>query len=484
MKAIMVMYDSLNRHFLSPYRADSPTSNFDRLAKKCVTFDTCYAGSLPCMPARRELHTGRYNFLHRSWGPLEPYDDSTFSILQENGIYCHLVSDHYHYLEDGGATYHNRYSSWEILRGQEGDHWKGRVLKKPFPPHLGQMMDQDQINREYIIKNDMFPQKETFKRGLEFLENNWRSDDWFLQIETFDPHEPFFIPTQYQIKNHCSELCFDWPFYAPVSEDEKPYVDHVRNCYRDLLRICDENLGKILDFIDSHDLWRDTMFIVNTDHGYMLGEHGWWAKANDINFYEEVSHIPLFIHDPRVRKSDNTRCSNLVQTVDIAPTLLDFFGANIPKDMGGKSLKNTIENGSLVREAALFGIHGAQINCTDGRYVYVRAPRKENEPLYEYTLMPTHMRHTFYVEEMRTAAWREPFAFTKECGLMKIKDLRMGMTAKSHNYKTSLFDLEKDPGQKEPIDDAAIEKKMIDHMHRLMHENDCPEEQFDRVGLT
>ena len=78
MRAVMVMYDSLNRRMLPPYGADPAihAPNFVRLAQRTVTFDTCYAGSMPCMPARREMHTGRHNFLHRSWGPLEPFDDS------------------------------------------------------------------------------------------------------------------------------------------------------------------------------------------------------------------------------------------------------------------------------------------------------------------------------------------------------------------------------------------------------------------------
>ena len=150
MKAIMVMYDSLNRHMLSPYGCDwTQTPNFKRLADRCVTFDKCYVGSLPCMPARREIHTGRYNFLHRSWGPMEPYDDSMPEILKKNGIYSHLISDHYHYWEDGGCTYHNRYSSWENVRGQEGDHWKACVGEKELPPHLGECVKQDMVNREY-----------------------------------------------------------------------------------------------------------------------------------------------------------------------------------------------------------------------------------------------------------------------------------------------------------------------------------------------
>ena len=75
MKAIMVMYDSLNREMLEPYGCNwTKTPNFRRLAERCVQFEQCYVGSMPCMPARRELQTGRINFFHRSWGPMEPFD--------------------------------------------------------------------------------------------------------------------------------------------------------------------------------------------------------------------------------------------------------------------------------------------------------------------------------------------------------------------------------------------------------------------------
>src|SRR5688572_33130810 len=84
MKAIMVMFDSLNRHMLPPYGGDwTHAPNFRRLAERAVTFDEAYVCSMPCMPARRDLHTGRPNFLHRSWGPLEPFDDSVFEMLKQ-----------------------------------------------------------------------------------------------------------------------------------------------------------------------------------------------------------------------------------------------------------------------------------------------------------------------------------------------------------------------------------------------------------------
>ena len=77
MKTVFVLFDSLNRLALECYGGTHiKTPNFKRFAEKSITFDNHYVGSLPCMPARRDLHTGSLNFLHRSWGPLEPFDNS------------------------------------------------------------------------------------------------------------------------------------------------------------------------------------------------------------------------------------------------------------------------------------------------------------------------------------------------------------------------------------------------------------------------
>ena len=163
MKAIMVMFDSLNRRFLSNYGCRwTHTPNFERLGEKTVTFDSSYVGSMSCIPARRELHTGRYNFLHRSWGPMEPFDDSMPEILKANGIYTHLTTDHIHYFEDGGCTYHTRYSSWEVSRGQEGDTWKGRVDGYKPQPVSGSraasyLPRQDAVNRTYLQDEKNMP---------------------------------------------------------------------------------------------------------------------------------------------------------------------------------------------------------------------------------------------------------------------------------------------------------------------------------------
>lgn len=488
MKAIMITYDSLNRHYLSPYGCDWVlTPNFHRLAEKCVTFDKCYVGSLPCMPARRELHTGRHNFLHRSWGPLEPFDDSMPEILKKSGVYSHLSSDHSHYWEDGGCTYHTRYNSWECHRGQEGDPWKGIVGEVEIPVHMGQLWRQDVVNRRYIQTEAQQPQSKTFQAGLEFLDANWRVDNWFLHIETFDPHEPFYSMPEYRElyeKNYDGPI-FDWPDYNTVLDDEKPYVEHVRNMYASLVTMCDRNLGKVLDKMDANDLWKDTLLIVNTDHGFFLGEHDWWAKSNQVNLLEEVAHTPLFIYDPRSKAIG--RCDCLVQTIDLAPTVLEYFGLPIPRDMQGKSLRYTITNGTAVRETGIYGVHGAQIACTNGKTTYIHAPVMDNKPLFNYTLMPTHMRCMYPVDELQDIELTNPFSFTKGCKLIRTADfdyMQQKASAGEHYFTNQLYDLVSDPHQQNPLDNPAIEEYFRKEIVQHMKNNDAPKEQYIRLGLS
>ena len=486
MKAIMVMFDSLNRHMLPPYGAQGiHAPNFERLAERSVTFDNYYIGSMPCMPARRELHTGRYNFLHRSWGPIEPFDDSMPEILKNAGVHTHLVSDHYHYWEDGGATYHNRYSTWEFSRGQEGDPWKGDVADPEMPAdelsgRSGEKWRQDWVNRKYIREPEEWPQAKTFASALEFITTNASQDNWFLHIETFDPHEPYYVPEKYRklYPDDWKGPHFDWPPYNRVKEGEEA-VRHIRCTNAALISMCDDYLGRVLDLMDRFDMWKDTMLIVNTDHGFLLGEHDWWGKCR-MPFYNEVALSPLFIWDPRSARK-GARCRQLVQTIDLAPTLLEYFGAAVPPDMQGKPLHETIAKDAPVREAGLFGLLGAHVNVTDGRYVYMRAPAsQDNAPLYNYTLMPTHMRHIFTVDELRNAKLARPFSFTKGLKVLKVPATSW---LDKHEYRTMLFDINDDPKQERPLEDARAEKRMIKLLKRAMKESDAPPEQFKRLGL-
>ncbi|WP_061963389.1 sulfatase [Demequina aurantiaca] len=485
MKAIMVMFDSLNRKYLPQYGADFNTlPNFQRLQDRSITFDTCYGGSMPCMPARREMHTGRYNFLHRSWSPLEPFDDSIPEMLKNNGVYTHLVTDHGHYWEDGGATYHNRFSTYEFFRGQEGDPWKGQVKDPEIPDTVnwraGAAWRQDWINREYMQTKEQHSQYQTVEAGVEFIETNKAEDNWFVQIECFDPHEPFFSYDEHKERRpHTYDGDhFDWPDYRRVVEDEQT-VNHVREEYNALLTFCDDSLGRVLDTMDANNMWEDTMLIVCTDHGLMIGERGWFGK-NIQPWYDETIHTPLFIYDPR-NVAAGERRESLVQTVDFGPTLLGYFGVDLTDDMRGKDLAPVIANDEPVRESGLFGMFGGHTCVTDGKVVYMRAcATPQNQPLFNHTLMPMHMNTLMSVEELSKSELIDPLPFTKGAPVLK---LPAGSWGSPVAFGTLLYDLETDPDELEPLRDPELELRMIRLMVDAMVANEAPESQFERMGL-
>ena len=502
MKIVYLLFDSLNRLMLEPYGSTLfNTPNFKRLATKTVTFKKHYIGSMPCMPARRDMQTGRLTFLHRSWGPIEPFDNSFLEILKQKKVYSHLISDHYHYWEDGGSTYHTRYNSFDFIRGQESDPWKVLLtspierIQEKYHHSQNNLNDKQNpynymINREFIKEEEDFPSVQCFKKGFEFLDINKNADNWLLQIETFDPHEPFFAPERFRekFKTNYRGPILDWPRYNRVTETPDE-VAELRANYFALLSLCDHLLGQTLDCFDKHNLWKDTALVCATYHGFLLGEHDWWAK-NRMPLYEEISHIPLFIYHPDYKDRLGQGSDCLTQTIDLMPTFLDFFKIEPPKEVQGKSLLPILKKEENIRDYLMFGYWGGGINITDGRYTYFCYPKDmKNQDLYQYTLMPMHMTKMFTVEELKGASLAGPFDFTKGVQLLRIPHKSKADT-KTHSYhfpeamedtQTVMYDLDNDPGQTKPVTDKKILKKFQEALFLLMKENNAPEETIKRM---
>ena len=154
--------------------------------------------------------------------------------------------------------------------------------------------------------------------------------------------------------------------------------------------------------------------------------------------------------------------------------------------MQGKSLRDTIAEDAPVRQYALFGMHGRQVNLTDGRYVYMRAPKRDNSPLYEYTLMPTHMRALFTAEELSGMELAQPFSFTQGLRTMKIpveQVTNVNGQISDATYQSYLFDLEQDPEQQHPLSDPEVLKVYTGVLCEMMRLSDAPVEQYQRLGL-
>ncbi|MBT3320610.1 MAG: sulfatase [Clostridia bacterium] len=496
MKLITVLLDSLNRHALTTYNKETwvKTPNIDRLSHESIVFDNHWIGSAPCMPARRDFFTGRMNFLERCWGPIEPFDITLQEVLRRNDIFCHVTTDHTHYVEPGGENYIQSFNTWEMHRGQEYDPWVSRVTPPSLPDeYYGQASKQYELNRAMFKTEADYPTPKTFASACQWLKDNKDEDDYYLHVEGFDPHEPFDCPDEYldlYDDDYCG-LRYEWSGYAPVKEPQAA-TEHLRKRYAGTLTMTDRWVGKLIETLKDTGLWEDTLLIFTTDHGHLLGEHNWVGK-NIMHFYNELSHIPLMIHMPG-HKMAGKRVNAITQTIDIMPTILDFFNIEIPDSVQGKSLRGLIEGKDMkIRDDALFGMHGKAVNIFDGRYTYFRGPANENnEPCFNYCAMPiTSWRFIGKncmekIEVGRFLDYTDYPVFkipSNEYSKEQRKDLDWNPMDISHIIGCLLFDNKEDYKQQKPIKDLDLESIMIDKLIAAMEEFKAPKEQYERLGL-
>ena len=488
MKCLFIVLDTVRRDYLAGYGNDwVHTPSLTRLAERGITFDNHWVGSLPCMPARREFMTGRYNFVYRGWGPIEPYDDTLPGELRKNEIFTHLLTDHYHYYELGGENYHTAFNTWDFHRGQENDWWASHVDRMALPDHLGQLSQQNFANRKRQQKEEDFSGPKTAQAAIEWLENNKEADNWFLQVEIFDPHEPFYCTDKYRemYSDSYDGPIFDWPSYDEVHESPEA-IEHIRKCYAGLLTMTDHWVGKICDRLDSLGLWDDTLIVFTTDHGTMLAEHDYWMK-NIMPLYNEIVRIPLIMSLPGNAQA-GTRNDALTQTIDLMPTFLDHFDCPLPPHVQGQSILQTLE-GQSEREDVIFGYFGMAMNITDGRYVYMRNPVNEDAgPLYAYTAMPTGGLKTWYPREVYDKVeMGRYYGHTYNLPLYKIPTT--GKVPKHHPDEASyagrnqMFDILEDPAQNHPMHDTARESRFIERITHHLKSCEAQTEQYTRLGL-
>lgn len=350
---------------------------------------------------------------------------------------------------------------------------------------------QGAINREKIRREDEFPGPKCFNSAFEFLEVNKGADDWSLMLECFDPHEPFHAPERFRqaFNIDSKKKVLDWPRYQEVVENDQD-INTIRANYGALVAMCDDYFGQLLDRFDEYNLWSDTALILSTDHGFLLSEHDWWGKCR-MPYYEEISHIPLMIYDPRVPESSGNSTDAITQTMDLMPTILDLHGVDIPDEVRAKSLSAIIKNPeSQGRELAMFGIFSGPIGVTDGKFVlYYYPPDWSADGLREYTLAPHHMIVPFSVDELRTSKIASPFNFTKGCPLLSIAALpdapRVPMNdGKSFaNFDTALYDLLNDPKQENPIVNEEVTQNLLKGVTEILIDHDAPSEMYDWYNL-
>ncbi len=368
MNVIVLVADSLQFNYLGCY--GNPwiqTPNLDAFAAESVVFENAYAEGSPTVPTRRAFLTGRYTLPYGGWQPLDPQERSLPDILWTHPLRTALISDTSP-LRLPGFGYARSFDYVRFYRGQEFDRFYSQDpcsldiedFHKPVFVTTPEGKREESLASRYC-RHELecyLPQRQHWhsdqdhmvarvvKGALQYLERRDRRRPFLLWLDSFDPHEPWDPPSVWERDRVCP---YDPDYQGkqiinPVPTYVEGYLDqaeqhHIRMLYAEKITLVDKWLGLLLDKLRQEGLYQDSLIIFVSDHGQPLGDgphgHGIIRKCRPWP-YEELVHIPLMIRCPGVEPG---RVSALVQSVDLAPTILDYLGVSQGTErMQGKSL--------------------------------------------------------------------------------------------------------------------------------------------------
>lgn len=168
------------------------------------------------------------------------------------------------------------------------------------------------------------------ERAMSWLRKK-REGPFFCWLHYYDPHTPYDAPQPYK------------DMYKGKLDPELP-MEHERTRYAGEVTYTDAQLARVIKLLKETDLYNDTLIIVTSDHGEAFGEKHGKISERDHGFhlYDTTLHVPLIIKLPNEKNVAN-RIPNLVQLLDIAPTILDLMGASSGSSFKGKSLVNLLK---------------------------------------------------------------------------------------------------------------------------------------------
>jgi arylsulfatase A-like enzyme len=506
MNVLLISVDSLRRDFLGAY-SDQPaildyevdTENMDRFADRAAVFDSHYAGSLPCMPARREFLTGTKEFLWRPWGPVEPFDEPIAKLARDEGIISQFITDHFHYFQHGSHGYYEDFNGFEFIRGQEYDAWRTSP-KEPDPDFVSQILNRNSdppgstqyLNRAAYARNsrdfsgeDDYFTPQVFSRACEWLQDADDWDEWFCYIDNFDVHEPFDIPdsyaSMYTSEDPNSPQLPIWPYYGHIdkgqSELTERELEFVRSQFAGSVTMVDAWLGKVFDTLDEERLWDDTMVILTSDHGFELGDHGLMGK-NEFLTYDTIARTPLMIWHPDAELPE--RVQALTTAVDLYSTMLDGLGISQPDRVHSRSLMGLLRRDQVDhRDYVLYGYWGSSVNVTDGQYTYHHPPDPESHTDCHSTSM-INPHSWFTPPDGRTDVSAGEYLPYTETQVWRYSDRSW-----IQHEEPRLYDTHADPSQQDNIidDRPAVADRMHELLKNGLSEMDSPESQYSRLNM-
>ena len=353
MNIIVIICDTLRRDFLGYYgNSTMRTPNIDGLAAQSLIFDNAFIGSFPTIPLRAELLTGQHVFHTTGWAPLEPGQIPLQSFLQEQGYVTAMISDNIQYLNPG-MNYHVGFDACKWIRGHQADPWRTWHSPVEFPCDPTKLRQPEKLVVPHLRNNRNrthereWHDPQTVQAAIDWLEENYLQERFFLYLDLFGIHEPWDPPQHYvdmYDPGYLGEKVI-LPRYDRAGYMSDAELRHCRALYAGMITMTDTWLGYLFATFKRLDLWDNSAILFMSDHGFYLGEHGFIGKHTVLDpkdgwpLYSTVSHVPLLLKLPEdLPAAGVRRISQIVQPVDLMPTLLELGGGSPPDGLHGSSL--------------------------------------------------------------------------------------------------------------------------------------------------
>ncbi len=412
--------------------------NIDRLAKRGVSFDRAFCNQAVCAPSRNSLMTGVRPTT------LGIYDLGTnFRLASSNAVtLSQYFIQHGYRAEALGKIFHVGHGNHEDPASWSVPHWKANSIaylktesraKSGLTREEALFANQDAKGlprgaawESADVEDNAYPDGKIADEAVLRLRGaKGRPDQpFFLAVGFLKPHLPFCAPKKYWDLYKPADFTVPAlgtapegaPKYAPSGWGELRQYSDIPNTgplstdqaismlhgYHAAVSYMDAQLGKVLDELDRLDLAKNTIIVLWGDHGWHLGDHGWWCKHTN---YEQAARIPLIVVAPGFGKA--ARAANaLVETVDIYPTLAELAGLPVPKvpqGMDGKSFARTLRNPSEGVKDHVFHVYprgeriGRAVRTARYRLVEWKVPGSTPESadleLYDYEKDPLETKN-------------------------------------------------------------------------------------------
>jgi len=409
---LLIVSDDLRASALACYGdrfCRSP--NIDALANRGLVFERAYCQGTSCGPSRRSFMFSRYAHGRSAVrGKV-----NLGQLFRQSGWYSARV----------GKIFHMRVPG-DIIAGSDGEDYRsawterfnsaGREAHTPgdyaclnlnvFTRSLENRQSTRMPHRMFVsVQHDGDgsdqPDHKSADQAIELLRQH-RDEPFFLAVGMVRPHYPMVAPRQYFKSYRWQEMKLPPQVEGDVDDIPRPgrartmssnnpigkYPDNQRRmwaAYYAAITFMDEQVGRVIDELDRLGLADETAIVFTSDHGYHLGDHGFWQKSN---LHEEVIRVPLIVAGPGV---ESGRTSSIVELTDLYPTLAALCGFNVPETVQGRSFAPVLSDPDAeTRDSALTVDRGASLRTPGWHYIRYNPNAAE---LYDMRADPWQLRN-------------------------------------------------------------------------------------------